>query len=209
MFDFNNIEDFGRHIEMSVPNYRGLVDVAKAVSLEYLPNNGEMWDLGCSSGLLLNEIASASDAKLIGCDVVDMGYSKQYDFKQMDLIDILLDHDTPNVISCLFTLQFLNPFDRNIAVNAIREHVQNGATFIVAEKTHLKCPRINAAVFRQHMRGKLDNFSADEILQKDLDLAGSMFPLSKQEMDHELRKIGEAEQIWQSYNFKAWAINKI
>lgn len=208
MFDFKNISDFEKHIELSIPNYRGLVDTVRAVALEFLDEDSIMVDIGCSSGILLNSMRDKTRAALYGCDLVDMGYHKEYIFSQVKGSDFLeqAEDGSVGVISCLFTLQFMSRKERKTTIDAIRRHVQAGGVAIIAEKVHFKSTRVDGAVFRQHQRGKLGSFTAAEILEKDLALSGSMFPRSSAEMEKELYSLGDYDQIWQSYNFKAWCV---
>ena len=208
MFDFKKIEDFDRHIALSIPNYDGLVDTVKAVILEYLSNDGALLDIGCSSGALLNSLRDLTKANLIGCDLVDMGYDKGYDFhkKSARAIFDLFNIDDFDVISSIFTLQFMGRIERRETLKSIKNRVDAGSVFILAEKVHFNCSRLDTAIFRQHMRSKLTGFTAEEILAKDLQLSGSMFPRSCSEIEKELAEIGSHEVIWQCYNFKCWAV---
>lgn len=206
MLDFSKIEDFEKHIQLSIPNYGGLIDVIKAVSLEYVSGDGLMLDVGCSSGFLLNKIAKNTRASLIGCDVVNMDYEKNFKFIQDKGCDVLSIIDHIDVISCIFTLQFMGRKERAKTIEEIKKHVDAGCVAIIAEKIHMESSRIDTAVFRQHQRSKLNHFTAKEILDKDLSLSGSMFSMESEKIENELGYIGKYEQLWQSYNFKCWCI---
>lgn len=208
MFKFEDVKDFEKHISLSIPNYDGLVEVVKAITLEYLDDQGTMLDIGCSSGSLLNEICKYSNAELIGCDLVDMNYEKNFKFYQSPAEQCLIANDDLSVITSIFTLQFMGQTEREATLRLIAAHVENGAVAIIAEKIHLNDSRLDSAIFRQHMRTKLQHFTAAEILEKDLQLAGSMFPRVSAEIESELDALGDYEQIWQSYNFKCWVVTK-
>lgn len=206
-FDFLKIEDFERHISLSIPNYAGLIDTVENVALEYLTSDGAMIDAGCSSGLLLNKIFERTDSELVGCDLVDMGYDKSYKFENKSALEVIGSVRSIDVISCLFTLQFMGRRERAATIAAIAKAVQGGAVAIIAEKIHLNNSRLNTSIYRAHNRGKAKSFTAEEIQSKDFDLSGSMFPLSSKAIERELEQIGDYEAIWQSYNFKCWCIS--
>jgi tRNA (cmo5U34)-methyltransferase len=208
MFDFSEIKDFDAHINMSIPNYSGLLDSVSAVALEYLTPDGSMLDIGCSSGALLNHIKPKTLSKLYGCDLVDMGTEKKYEFLNESGLSALQNVDDIDVITSIFTLQFMGRIERKDTLTEIERKVKDGAIAIIAEKTHINNPRVNTALYRQHQRGKLKSFTSDQILQKDFDLSGSMFPLESNEIENELSSIGRFVQIWQSYNFKCWCCFK-
>lgn len=206
MFDFSKVEDFDHHIELSIPNYNGLIDVVSAVSLEYLDKDSKLIDIGCSSGRFLNMVAPNTSAELIGCDLVDMKYEKKYSFTMQLGSKVLSIAEDVNVITSLFTLQFMSRKERALTLHQISQHVKKGAIAIIAEKVHLNSTRLNTAIFRSHQRKKMDSFTAVEILEKDHALSGAMFPRSDKEIEQELSSIGNFDQIWQSYNFKCWCI---
>lgn len=208
MFDFSEIKDFDRHIEMSIPNYIGLIDVVSSIALEYLDYSSKIIDIGCSSGRLLNLISNSTKAELIGCDLVDMKYNKNYKFKKESAISVLADAANVSVITSIFTLQFMSKLDRAETLREVKRHIDGGAIAIIAEKVHLNSTRLDTSIYRSHMRKKLENFTADEILKKDNSLVGVMFPRSSIDIENELSMLGDYDQIWQSYNFKCWCIYK-
>lgn len=207
-FNFKTVSDFDKHIATSIPNYEGLFSLCMAFAREYLSHDSVCVDIGCSTGRLLSEINSDIGCSLIGCDVVDMT-KVSCDFKFVnEQAHLFLDglDETPDLIFSLFTLQFMSKKQRDKTISSMSKHVSNGAVLIVAEKAIMNSPKIENIIHRQHIFSKLNSFTADEILEKDIQLSYSMKPKVINEIESELETIGEYHQIWQSYGFRAWLV---
>lgn len=204
MFKFENIKDFDKHIDNSIPNYKGLIDIIVPIANEYLAKDGDILDLGCSKGTTLNLIETKG--RKIGVDTVDMGTSN-IEFVNMDILEYLegLTY-IPDVILSIFTLQFLGDKKRASVIDHLSNLVKSGSKLIIAEKVYIGDSRLNNLLNRLHIQTKRDNFTDTEILDKDDQLFGSMFPKNNTELEIELSEIGNYVQIWQSYNFKAWVV---
>tara|TARA_R110000868_G_scaffold128833_5_gene337233 strand:+ start:639 stop:1304 length:666 start_codon:yes stop_codon:yes gene_type:complete len=205
-FDFDNVEDFDKHIDLSIPNYQGLHDVFKALFMEYMPPDGICVDIGCSTGHFLNEVSGITNGEYIGSDLVQMSDEYNFNFIQKDCLEVLQDIKNINVILSMFTLQFLGAVNRKKVIQEITRLVSGGAIFLVAEKIYCNNPKVNSVLNREHLRQKRKGFSDTEILDKDYSLFGKMFCLELQEIEQELSSIGILEQVWQSYNFKGWVV---
>lgn len=207
-FDFSEIEDFDSHIELSIPNYSGLMDVFKSLFLEYMPEEGTCVDLGCSTGKLLEDLQSmVPKGEYVGVDKVRMKDDYPFHFYEGDCLECLENTNYADLVFSVFTLQFLSGQKRRDVVEELKRLVNDcGATLLVAEKTYCSDSRINTVLWRDHVRQKRKAFSDSEILDKDYQLFGSMFCLTEQEIMRELNFIGKPHQVWQSYNFKAWAV---
>ena len=214
-FNFETVEDFDRHIALSIPNYDGLLTIVKAVFLEFMEPNGTCTDIGCSTGRVLTELQRLVPAKYTGVDVIEMLRfppslleKKYFEFHLSDCVEYLSNLESQDVVISMFTLQFLPNKKRKEAFNNLRRLVSNGTTLILAEKVFSNNVRVNSVLNREHIRQKRGNFTDTEILDKDYELAGSMFCKTSKEINHELASIGNAEQIWQSYNFRAWVVSR-
>jgi len=205
-FKFDSVDDFDKHINLSIPNYDGLIEVVSSVALEYLTPDGGLLDVGCSTGSLASKINGRSESNVSGCDIVDFREHNDFNFILDSAANAINSQADLDVITSIFTLQFMGRRERKRTIDGIKAHVEKGCIAIIAEKIHLDNPRLNTALYRTHQRCKLEGFTAKDILEKDLSLAGAMFPLSINEIEKELSEIGTAHSIWQSYNFRCWAI---
>jgi len=208
-FDFASIKDFDKHISLSIPNYDGLVDVTTSIFKEYMPPHGVCVDVGCSTGKLLKSFQNITEGEYIGVDQVRMCDGYPFTFYEADCLTFLTANTKSiDVVISVFTLQFLGNIKRKKVVDELRRLVANGTTLIIAEKVFSKSARVNSILTREHVHQKRKSFTDTEILDKDYELFGSMFCLDDDKMIEELNSIGQYEQIWQSYNFKAWVVYK-
>lgn len=206
MFNFNDIEDFDKHIQLSIPNYHTLFDIFQAISLEFMPPEGKCIDIGCSTGKFLNELSSKIPAQYIGVDIIDMPNDKNFIYEQNDLVDVLKMHKSCDLIVSMFTLQFLGKYKRKQALKEIKRLIDSGSKLLISEKIYFSCSKLNNVLQRQHYHHKREFFTDKEILDKDYSLLGSMHCLYDWEVINELKELGRAEQVWQSYNFKGWIV---
>lgn len=205
-FDFENIKDFDNHIELSIPNYKGLSSIFSVLVTEFTPPKGICIDIGCSTGRFLSNVDKIN-AKYIGVDSVNMAkVSNGYDFVQSDLVDYLIKLDHADVIVSMFTLQFLGEHERKKAVKELIRLRAGGATLLIAEKVFILNARINHTLHREHIKYKRKGFSDKNILDKDYELLGSMFCKTHKQMTQELSNFSGVNQVWQSFNFMGWCI---
>lgn len=199
---------------MSIPNYKGMIDIFTAMALEYMPPNGSCIDIGCSTGNLIKTLAQRTPGLYTGIDKVhfpewdNVLSEKEVTFTQGDIVDIICGKEGVDLVISLFTLQFLGSHKRGLVITELKNLLSNGATLFLAEKVYSKSAKINSILAREHYRQKRLAFKDTEILDKDYALLGSMFPLTHDEMENELKYLGNAEQVWQSYNFKGWVVTK-
>ena len=205
MFDFKAVKDFTRHINQSIPDYYGLTNISKLITQENANPEGLVVDLGCSSGAFLNALEQHPDVAYVGVDVVDIREHGDFQFHLGDAVEYLQNISEADVIIALFTLQFLGRHKRKQLLVEVARLIEGGAVFIVAEKCFFDSQLEN--VFKRgHIEQKRKHFSDEEILNKEMDLFGSMFCLSEAAFSAELSKLGTSVSIWQSYNFKGYVV---
>ena len=63
-----SIDDFDRHIELSIPNYSSLTKIFTGIGCEYAQPESTVIDIGCSTGRFLSQMPKADDCDYIGID---------------------------------------------------------------------------------------------------------------------------------------------
>jgi len=206
IFKFEDIDDFDKHIDISIPNYSGLIDICSALFLEFMPAGGICVDIGCSTGKLISDLSKKVRGEYIGVDICDLkGRKEGFKFIKQEAHKYL-ETNKSDVIFSIFTLQFMDKHTRAKTVAALKLHVKNGGVVFLAEKVFMDCPKINNALQREHYKKKRDSFTDNEILDKDYQLLGSMFCKTESEIEKEVSFVGDAYKVWQSYNFNGWII---
>ena len=207
MFDFKSIQDFDKHINLSIPSYKNLSNVFSGITCAFAQPESSVVDIGCSTGRFLSSLPKTKNCKYIGIDESVLQNSfNNFEFIQADIEKALPDIKNISVIVSMFTLQFLGKLKRERVLTKIKEIINNGAVFLVAEKVYLDDPVIQTLVHKMHVQDKRKSFTDKEILDKDTQLSVSMFCKTEKELTLELNQLGNVSKIWQSYNFMGFCV---
>jgi len=214
MFDFSKVDNFDKHINMSIPHYDTLIKNFSGLINYYSQFDSTVLDLGCSTGSLLGSLQKKDSCKYIGVDKIHFkennASQKDWSFVQDDIESFLSGNlfKKFSVISSVFTLQFLPRQKRNNVLNYIKQHIEEDTVFLISEKVYLKDTILQTLIHKLHLEQKRKSFNDKEILDKELQLMNSMFCLSETELYKELQTLGNVTKIWQSYNFMGFVITK-
>lgn len=218
MFDFNKVQEFDNHIRLSIPNYDQLFNTFKDLASIYSEPDTCIIDFGCSTGKLLIDIPKKDDCVYIGVDNSSLVPNNSYDndsinFYREDAIDFDKEgYSNPSsVVISMFFLQFLSKSKRAEMVKQLRQHVNNGAVLLIAEKVILNDIKLDNIISRLHMQEKRKNFTDTEILDKDRQILDSMYIVEESDLMDELWSMGndvEVIKVWQSYNFCGYVVKK-
>jgi len=207
MFNFKSIQDFDKHINLSIPNYENLSNVFSGITCAFAQPESSVVDIGCSTGRFLSNLPKTKNCEYIGIDESVLQNSfNNFDFIESDIEKALPDIKNISVIVSMFTLQFLGKLKRERVLAKIKERINKGAVFLVAEKVYLDDPVIQTLVHKMHIQEKRKSFTDEDILNKDTQLAVSMFCKTEKQLTTELNKIGNVSKIWQSYNFMGFCV---
>mgnify|MGYP001203379294 FL=1 len=181
-FDFKKQKDFDNHINLSIPNYSGLVQVFSHIAKEFSQPGSTTVDIGCSTGKFLHNLLKIDDCKYVGIDKVDMKSFDGFTHVIGDCEEELKKLTDVGVIISMFFLQFLGNKERKKILQTIKKHIDSGAILLVAEKVYINDTRIQTLLHRMHVQTKRENFSDEEILDKDNQLSISMFCKTESEL---------------------------
>lgn len=210
-FSFDTVEAFDQHIDLSIPNYSNLQSAILRIATHYIKPAGRIYDLGCSTGKLLSRLRPMCDEStaLVGLDIADNlllanrpeGVELvKLDLSQPDSFDL----NPANLILSIFTLQFLPQECRGKLVQKVYDALPVGGAFIVAEKQYIDDGYLQDTFTFSYYDMKLEHFSAEDILSKQLSLRRIMRPLSEEENLRLLSPFGRVISFWQFMQFKAY-----
>lgn len=211
-FSFDTINDFDKHLALSVPNYDILVQHIESIASYFLKKNSFVYDLGCSTGLMISKLADIEPTvNFIGVDKSEnlIGqYSKNksnVEILNCNIIGLKYENDI-NLILSIFTLQFLPPDLRLDVLKNIYTVLNRFGALIIAEKTYCSNGYLQDLMNFSHYDFKRKNFTDTEILDKQLSLRRIMFPVTAKENIRQLKFVGfkTIYCFWQSLSFKAW-----
>lgn len=218
-FSFNDrvAEVFDDMLNRSVPYYRTVIDGMAQLLACRLPAGSTLYDLGCSTGTTLLELARRLPAKqfhYIGIDnapaMLDKARKKSamygktavLEFRQDDITSCALPAAAG--IICNYTLQFLRPIIRQSFVKRLYEALPEGGVVFLSEKTISHSSRLNRDFIDiYHSFKKQQGYSELEIAAKREALENVLIPFSLQENIELLQDAGfeEIETFFKWFNF--------
>jgi tRNA (cmo5U34)-methyltransferase len=207
-FNFNNIENFDDHIDKSIPTYCNLIESIRSIVSYFYVENSTIYDLGCSTGKFLESL-DFKRAKKIGIDNSEL-LPKKYGYFNTDL-NKTLEIKNASIVLSIFTMQFIDPKQRQRFLNDIYNGLDSGGVLILTEKIYQEHGKIQEILAFSHYDYKVKHFTPEEIMQKERDLRLIMKPNRESEIYEKLENAGfeYVSSFWQMYNFKGFiAIKK-
>ena len=225
-FQFNEsvARVFDDMLERSVPMYRECTLVAVEWCLRSARKGSTVYDLGCSTGTLLKELAKRlppdSGVKLVGVDnsapMLEKAHAKmadletQWEFIEADLAkDFLMQN--ASVVVMNYTLQFLPPAARLMMLKKIFAALNPGGCLVLIEKIIAESPEFDAGLIAMHHEFKrAKGYSELEISKKREALENVLIPLKASENESLLKQAGFAsvEMFFKWNNFAGFVALK-
>ena len=215
-------EIFDDMLARSVPFYRETTAMAAELAAAYLRKNDTVYDLGCSTGATLIELARRLEhlsPRFVGVDnspaMIDkarrkaQSYAKAVDFICADIIELELEPCGAVVMN--YTLQFVRPPQRPAFVKKIYNALRPGGILLLSEKTVAPDSPFNRDFIRFYLNFKRrQGYSEIEISRKREALENVLIPFSVRENIEMLRQAGfaGAEQFFQWFNFSCFVAKK-
>jgi len=205
-FSFDTIQNFDIHIAQSIEGYSLLFKLIQRTATFFTKPNTNIIDIGCSTGILLESIKHPAQHK-IGIDISTHllpENSTEATYWNTDIRTTSLPK--ANLILSIFTLQFINPEDRQPILNKIYESLHEGGAFIWAEKTHHENGKIEQMLTMSYYQHKRQSFTAEQILDKEQDLRTQMTPNTSEQNLQLARNAGFTQStiLWKINQFEAW-----
>jgi len=209
-FSFSTIENFDSHFEKSIPRVSILESNIVELTNYFLINDDKIniYDMGCSTGRLLKKIIKKYNPKtnLIGIEreanLIQKINNKQIDILNIDLLQPFT-FDNACIIYSIFTLQFLPIHKRLEILKSIHKGLLKGGAFIFAEKVYAENSKIQDIFTFLYYDFKKENFTEEEILNKEFSLRNQMRLLNIDENIQLLKSVGFniVEVFFRQFNF--------
>ncbi len=219
-FDFDKkvAQVFPDMVHRSIPGYATLLTTMQAVFRAEFANRSDVliYDLGCSVGGVTLALANVLpvDSRFIGVDIsADMlaqyekavrlaNLSDRVDIVQQSIVDLPI---APcDAISINFTLQFLDPRQRQSVLDNCYQSLNDNGLLFIAEKT-----RTDNHITKWHEQFKRNNgYSELEIAQKRLAIENVMKIDEEETIITRCEKAGftQVTQVFHALGFKAWVV---
>lgn len=191
-FGGNVCNIFDQHVRKSVPLYDLGHSLICQLSDFFIYENAVCYELGCSTGELLIQLARRNadkpGAKFIGIDIEEKMTQKAVD-KSRELTNIqficddILHHEyeKADMIVAYYTIQFIRPAKRQALFDLIYRSLNWGGAFLLFEKVRGPDARFQDIISAMYTDYKLEQgYSEAEILHKAKSLKGILEPFSTQ-----------------------------
>ena len=208
-------EGFDAHIDQSVRGYSNLwTDVLKFS--EYFVEDGTcVVDIGCSTGKLLKSMKEQNDKFAPKCfykgieieedffpELIDEENLKFYktDVRSFEWVTGAVNC---GLVTSIFSLQFMPKTNRQQIIDRIYEALVKGGAFIFSEKIFSTDSQLQEMMQFCYYDYKRQFYSAEELLDKEVNLRHMMKPLTYSELIEMVEKAGfeSVQPFWQNFNF--------
>lgn len=215
-FSFDTINNFDRHIELSIPNYTHIYELIESMSSYFIKRDTNVYDLGCSTGLMIKNLSVAnilSGVRFLGYEITDNMKPKSnvgFEWIKRDVTNEKLQFTNASLILSIFLLQFLSLDDRESLLRRAYNGLNREGALIVTEKIYIDNTFLNDVYTFSYYDYKLKTFSEQEILSKQRDLRYIMRPVTEKENMEMFARAGfeKIECFFASLMFKGWVLIK-
>ena len=184
-FDKKVVNSFEQHISSSVPFYKISHDLTLKMTDFFIKDKSVCYDLGCSKGNLLKDIERRHIKKKI--DLIGRDDSKEMiksaklskKTKAKFICKNLNDYKykKSDFISCLYTLQFVQPKFRQQLIDRLYQSLNWGGALVLFEKIRGNDARFQDILNFSYFDFKTEqNLSPIEILNKEISLRSVLDP---------------------------------
>ncbi|GAB2930958.1 carboxy-S-adenosyl-L-methionine synthase CmoA [Hafnia psychrotolerans] len=216
-FDERVAEVFPDMIQRSVPGYSNIISMIGMLAERFVQPDSRVYDLGCSLGAAT--LSMRRNIKVTGCEIIAVDNSPAMvercrrhidafradtpvSIIEADILDIELNNASMVVLN--FTLQFLQPDDRQRLLNQVYQGMRPGAALVLSEKFSFEDNNVGELLYSMHHDFKRANgYSELEISQKRSMLENVMLTDSVEVHKARLKHAGfEHAEVWfQCFNF--------
>jgi len=216
-FDESVVAVFPDMIQRSVPGYQTILTGIGELTKIHALDNSNLYDLGCSLGAATLTMRRNVEDK--NCEIIAIDNSKAM-IKRAEEYLHAYHSDVPVHLHCAdmtqfpienasvviinFTLQFIDPDQREALLKNIYQGLKPGGILILSEKLHFDDPTLQESIEHLHLQFKRANgYSELEISQKRSSLENVLITDTEQTHLDRFHQVGfQSAGIWfQAYNF--------
>ena len=216
-FDERVAEVFPDMIQRSVPGYSNIISMIGMLAERFVRPDTRVYDLGCSLGAAT--LSVRRNIHHSGCEIIAVDNSpamvercrRHIDaFRAQTPVQVIeadirqVEISNASLVVLNFTLQFLDPAERQLLLNKIYQGLLPGGALVLSEKFSFDDQAMGELLFNMHHDFKRANgYSELEISQKRSMLENVMLTDSVATHKSRLAKagFGHAEQWFQCFNF--------
>ncbi|MCF6346449.1 MAG: carboxy-S-adenosyl-L-methionine synthase CmoA [Thiomicrorhabdus sp.] len=219
-FDESVVAVFPDMIQRSVPGYQAILSGIGELTQQHAQNNSNLYDLGCALGaatLTMRRKVEGKKCQIIAIDnseaMIERAKEHLHAYHseipvQLHCADMTqFPIENASVVIINFTLQFIDPNQRETLLKTIYQGLNPGGILILSEKLHFNDPKLQQSIEHLHLQFKRANgYSELEISQKRSSLENVLITDTEQDHLTRFKKAGfQSAGIWfQAYNFASF-----
>lgn len=182
-------DKFDDHVLKSVPLYNEGHDLVLKVSDFFINDDSVCYEIGCSTGKLIHELAQRHEhkkARFIGIDIEEAMVNKAKErckgdksvaFKRSDILEV--EFEKSDLIVAYYTIQFVKPKNRQLILDRIYQALNWGGALVLFEKVRAPDARFQDMMTTIYTDFKIDQgYTSEEIIGKSRSLKGVLEPFS-------------------------------
>jgi tRNA (cmo5U34)-methyltransferase len=207
-------DDFDAHVHGQLPWYEMVSEATAFIAKNYIPNNGLVYDIGCSTGNITEKllpVIKERNADIVGIDAEESmirAYATKFYGDQEVTQECVRaewhEYNNFDVAIVFLTMMFIGAKAQEDFINELYHKLNQGGCIIVVDKTNDEHGYISTVFKRLAMHFKiLNGVESKDILHKDLTLSGIQRPI-KDVTEY----LHGAKQFFQMGEFKGWVIEK-
>ena len=197
---------FDRHVREQLPWYDTATGIVAHVARHYITHGALCYDIAASTGNIgqsIRHILEARKARLIALDSTPQ-MAAQYRGKPGELViaDALDFAFEPfEFATCFLGMMFMPPSRRGVWLASVMHKIKPGGALVIFDKVEPVTGYAATVLWRLALAGKVaQGVPADEIVAKELSLAGVQRPLALAEIP------AKAVEIFRFGDFAGWII---
>ena len=213
-------EGFDKHIQQSIRGYDNLMEDVVSLSRYFVEDDTNIIDIGCSTGKLTKAMMEYNSdhspaAQYFGVEVAD-GFVQDLKDRRLELntagfnnVEFVMkdirkfEFNNCNLITSIFTLQFMPKKDRKKVVQNIYHGLNEGGAFIFAEKTICESALVQDMITFNYYDYKRKSFDTEDIMDKEKTLRNIMKPLTWKDLELMVSFAGfkTVQPFWRNHSF--------
>jgi tRNA (cmo5U34)-methyltransferase len=213
-------EGFDNHIEQSIRGYSNLLEDVVSLSRYFVEDDTNIIDIGCSTGKLTKAMMEYNSdhsptAQYFGVEVAE-GFVLDLRDRRLELntagfnnVEFIMkdirkfQFSNCNLITSIFTLQFMPKKDRKKVVQNIYHGLNEGGAFIFAEKTICESALVQDMITFNYYDYKRKSFDTEDIMDKEKTLRNIMKPLTWKDLELMVSFAGfkTVQPFWRNHSF--------
>jgi tRNA (cmo5U34)-methyltransferase len=195
---------FDRHVREQLPWYDLTTGLIAHFARHYIPEGGQVYDIGASTGNIGNAIRDTLESRKAQLVAVDNSEAMRPLYKgpgEFTVADAESFDFQPFDLSVLFlTLMFIRPAVRGGLIKKLRDNLRPGGAILIFDKCVQGGGYVGTITSRLALAGKVAaGVDAREIVAKELSLAGVQRPI-------ELREIEPCTELFRFGDFAGFII---